>query len=95
MQHHEHAVRRHTANASDPELLTQWRAGHFLAILLEHPDGLVSPELIVELDDLAPNTLTDALDALTEEDVIVTDEEERIGASRCAWHLDALSLICA
>src|ERR1700674_3249750 len=34
MQHHEHAVRKHTANASDPELRTQWRAGHFLAISL-------------------------------------------------------------
>jgi hypothetical protein len=63
-------------------------------LLLEHPDGLASPELIVELDDLAPNPLTDALAALTEEGVIAADEE-RIRASRCVWHLDALSLICA
>ncbi len=64
-------------------------------LLLEHPDGLASSELIVELDDLAPNTLTDALAALTEEEVILSDEGERIRASRCTWHLDALSLICA
>lgn len=64
-------------------------------LLLEHPDGLASRELIVELDDLVPNTLTDALAALTEADVIAADEGERIRASRCAWHLDALSLICA
>jgi hypothetical protein len=51
--------------------------------------------LIVELDDLAPNTLTDALATLTEKEVIVSDEGERIRASRCAWHLDALLLICA
>ena len=63
-------------------------------LLLEHPDGLRSPELIAELDDLAPNTLADALAALTEEDVISVGGE-RIRASRCAWHLDALSLICA
>lgn len=63
-------------------------------LLLEHPNGLASPELIVELDDLAPDTLAEALVALTEAGVI-TGHEERVRASRCAWHLDALSLICA
>jgi DNA-binding HxlR family transcriptional regulator len=63
-------------------------------LLLEHPDGLASSELIIELDDLAPDMLADALAALADEGVIA-GHEERVRVSRCVWHLDALSLICA
>ena len=62
-------------------------------LVLEHTDGLAPSELAVELDDMAPDALADALATLTEEGVIVVDDE-RVQASRCARRLDVLSLIC-
>lgn len=62
-------------------------------IVLEHDDGIARSALNAEVDDLDPNAVRDALMMLAREGVIVADDE-RVQASRCARHLDALSLIC-
>jgi hypothetical protein len=62
-------------------------------LVLAHSDGLALAELRSELDDLAQDTVIDALAGLQTEGVIVVDQE-RVQASRCARRLDALSLIC-
>jgi len=49
-------------------------------------------ELQAEVDDLDPSALSDALDRLREEGIIVACGESVI-ASRAALHLDALGMI--
>lgn len=62
-------------------------------LILEHAYGLARSELTVELEDLTPNALADALTILKEEGVVVVDDG-RVQASRCARRLDTLALIC-
>jgi len=60
---------------------------------LEHEHGISRSALSAELDDLGADTIVDALAVLAREGVIILDGE-RVRASRCAMHLDTLSLIC-
>ncbi|HEY5429817.1 MAG TPA: hypothetical protein VIK04_11920 [Solirubrobacteraceae bacterium] len=46
-----------------------------MQLVLEHADGLARSELTVELDDLTPNALADALVVLKEEGVVVVDDD--------------------
>lgn len=62
-------------------------------IALEYEHGISRSALSAELDDLSADLIADALAVLVREGVIVLDGE-RVRVSRCARHLDALSLIC-
>jgi hypothetical protein len=65
--------------------------GIVLAVL--ERDAVSKAALSAELNDLDADTIANALAMLVREGVVVVDGE-RVGASRCARHLDALSLIC-
>lgn len=64
-----------------------------LTVLEHEDDGIARSALSAKLGDLGTSTVADALAVLAREGVVVADGE-RVRASRCARHLDALSLIC-
>jgi hypothetical protein len=61
---------------------------------LDHPEGCSRAELDGELHDIDPEAIRAALSGL-EAVGIVTIEGEKVRASECIKHLDALNLISA
>lgn len=61
-------------------------------MILNHPERCLRAELEAELHDIDPLAVSDALETLETEGVVILDGEQ-VSASRCARHLDALGLI--
>jgi len=59
----------------------------------EHAEQWTLAELERTLFDVEPGTLRDALATLEREEV-AQRSGERVAASRCARHLDALGMVC-
>jgi uncharacterized protein (DUF1786 family) len=60
--------------------------------VLDHPEWCSRSELEIELHDIDPLTVSDALAKLEAEGVVILDGED-VQASQCSRHLNALGLI--
>ncbi|HEV3319433.1 MAG TPA: hypothetical protein VG053_06840 [Solirubrobacteraceae bacterium] len=62
--------------------------------VLDHPAGCSRAELDGELHDIDTEAVSAALSGLEDEGVVIA-EGEKVRASKCIRHLDALNLISA
>jgi hypothetical protein len=62
--------------------------------VLDRPGGRARAELDAELHDIDPEAVSAALSSLEGEGVVIV-EGEKVRASECIRHLDALNLISA